>query len=174
MYPCNQQTRDMAISNPSIAGYKPFYIQVGDTCYDTLAEWGFIAKTNPYPALPTPKEPYKNDWPDEDGDDEYVTRMFYESFEFDVQFYVRATDVESIRSALASFFDTIKEGEFSVYDATTGLGRQKVRYAGFKEEQSAIKHGLYARCIFTITFKVNDPVTFMTYNSTTDTIEEIS
>lgn len=151
----------MAINNPNIVGYKPFYIQVGNTCYDTLNEWGFIAKTNPYPALPTPKEPYKNAWPDENGDDEYVTRMYYESFEFDVQFYIRATDVASIRSALASFFNAIKEGEFSVYDSATGLGRRRVRYAGYAEDRAPILHGGYARCIFTVTFKVNDPVTFM-------------
>lgn len=155
----------MAISNPDIAAYKPFYIQVGNTCYDTRAQWGFIAKTNPYPALPTPKEPYKNSWPDENGDDEYVTNMYYEAFEFDVQFYVRATDVDSIRTNLAAFFNVIKTGEFSVFDATTGLGRQKVRYAGYKEEQPAILHQGFARCIFTITFKVNDPVTFMKYQN---------
>jgi len=164
----------MAISNPDIAAYKPFYIQVGETCYDTRTQWGFIAKTNPYPALPKPKEPYKTSWPDEDGDDEYVTNMYYEAFEFDVQFYVRATDVESIRAKLASFFNTIKTGEFSVYDSTTGLGRQKVRYAGYSEEQAAILNQGFARCIFTITFKVNDPVTFMRYNSVSGQIEEIS
>lgn len=154
----------MAISNPDIAGYKPFYIQVGGMCYDTRERWGFIAKTNPYPALPNPKDPYKNDWPDEHGDDEYVTHLYYESFEFDVQFYVRATDVDSIRTALTSFFSTIRDGEFSVYDSATGLGRRKVRYAGFKEERAPVLQGGYARCIFTVTFKVNDSVTFMTYH----------
>ena len=59
--------------------------------------------------------------------------------------------------------DTIKEGEFKVYDSATGLGRRKVRYAGFTEERAAIMDKDFARCIFTITFKVNDPVTFMTY-----------
>lgn len=153
----------MAISNPDISNYKPFYIQVGNVCYDTKSQWGFIAKTNPYPALPTPKDPYKNDWPDENGDDEYVTHLYYESFEFDVQFYIRATDVETIRASLADFFATIQNGEFSVYDSATGLGRRKVRYAGFAEERAAIMDKDFARCIFTITFKVNDPVTFMTY-----------
>jgi hypothetical protein len=162
----------MAVRNPDIPNYKPFYIQKNGHCYDTRTEWNLIAKTNPYPALPTPKEPYKNSWPDENGDDEYVTNMYYEAFTFDVQFYIRATTVEEIRSALSYFFFSIKEGEFEVYDATTGLGRQKVRYAGFKEEMVPILNGGYARCIFTVTFKVNDPVTFMSYNSRTGKIVE--
>ena len=159
----------MAISNPDIPNYKPFYIQYpdGGVSYiaDTRQMWGFIAKTNPYPALPSPKEPYKNSWPDQNGDDEYITNMYFEAFEFDVQFYIRATTVEDIRSALSSFFNAIKGKEFMVYDTATGLGRRKVRYAGYKEERSPILQGGYARCIFTITFKVNDPTTFMKYQN---------
>lgn len=151
----------MSVSNPSISNYKPFFIQVGANCYDTRTQWGFIAKTNPYPALPTPKDPYKTSWPDENGDDEYVTHIYYESFTFDVQFYIRATTVEDIRYEMASFFSTVKDGEFSVFDSATGLGRRKVRYAGFSEDRAPIVQGDFARCIFTVTFKVNDPVTFM-------------
>jgi len=158
----------MAVNNPEISNYKPFYIQYGENAIasDTRATWGLIAKTNPYPILPTPKEPYKNDWKDQDGDDEYNTVMKYEAFVFDVSFYIRAsgsTAASDIRGAIATFFNAIKQGEFKIYDAYTAIGRQKVRYAGYKEE-SFSDYGGKARCIFTVTFKVNDPVTLMKLN----------
>lgn len=152
---------------PDIVDYKPFYIQsdADEAAIDTTA-WGMVAKANPFPALPTPKEPYRNEWLDEDGDDEYTAQMVYEAFEFDVQFYVKAFDSpagsgeEIIRKQMDEFFAKIKAGEFSVFDAYTGLGRRKVRYAGFSED--GFKRGRdWARAIFTITFKVNDPVTRM-------------
>lgn len=158
------------VDNPAIANYKKFYIQVGtNTLYDTKEQWGFIAKSNPYPALPSPKTPYKNDWKDANGDDEYTTHLYYEAFSFDVSFYIRTknedgkTAAEEIRTKLASFFSTIKEGEFKVYDEYTALGRQKVRFGGYKEESFKAR-GDKAVCVFTITFKVNDPVTMMKLN----------
>ena len=60
-------------------------------------------------------------------------------------------------SQIRSFFDKIKSGEFKVYDSYTGLGWQKVRYAGYSEEDFT-KNKDWARAIFTITFKVNDPI----------------
>lgn len=168
------------INNPTISGYKPFYIQKGDACYDTKAQWGFIAKSNPYPALPTPKEPYKNDWKDENGDDEHTKDLYYEAFTFDVQFYIKTKDTitgnavtetaaETIRAKLKAFFDIVKNGDLMVFDSYTALGRRKVRYAGYKEDKFRSR-GDNAVCIFTITFKVNDPTTLMKYDTTTGKI----
>ena len=60
---------------PNIPDYKPFYIQCEDdaSAKNTATEWGLVAKTNPYPALPDPKEPYKNDFADEDGEEEAIS-----------------------------------------------------------------------------------------------------
>lgn len=151
---------------PDIINYQPFYIQLNaeEGAIDTTV-WGMVAKANPFPALPTPKEVYKNEWLDENGDDEYNAQMYYESFEFDVQFYVKVMgeNAEAVmRSQIDDFFNKIGQGEFMVYDSYTGLGRQKVRYAGFGEDEFKKRirasHN-WARAIFTITFKVNDPIT---------------
>ena len=161
---------------PYILNYKPFYIQAtGDsTAKNTATEWGLVAKSNPYPAMPEPKEPYKNDWKDENGDEEYLASVFYKSFTFDVQFYVKTYDTvvnnvvtktaaEALREQVASFFTHIKTGEFKVYDAYTGLGRQRVRYANYSEDSNGfITRDNWARLIFKVTFKVNDPITAMT------------
>lgn len=160
---------------PYISNYKPFYIQTESdaSAKNTAAEWGLVAKSTPYPALPEPKEPYGNDWKDENGDDEYVASMQYKSFVFEVQFYVKTFDTvsggtvtktatENLREQMASFFNHIKSGEFKVYDSYTGLGRQKVRYAGYSEGESGfVARENWARHIFTVSFKVNDPITAM-------------
>lgn len=151
---------------PDIINYQPFYIQTDaeEGAIDTT-QWGMVAKTNPFPALPTPKEVYKNEWRDEDGDDEYNKKMHYEAFEFDVQFYVKAIGnnaASALLSQIESFFNKVKEGEFMIYDSYTGLGRRKVRYAGFDSEEYKRRYkvtGDWARAIFTVTFKVNDPIT---------------
>ena len=151
---------------PEIIDYKPFYIQTDAdaTAIDTTY-WGMVARVNPFPVMPTPKEVYKNEWLDEDGDDEYNAQMYYGSFEFDVQFHIitiGANAVGNLVSQIGDFFDKIKQGEFKVYDAYTTLGRQKVRYAGGNAEnfKERIKKGTdKASCDLTITFKVNDPIT---------------
>lgn len=153
---------------PDIIDYRPFYIQTDadEVAVDTTV-WGLVAKTNPFPILPTPKELYKNEWLDEDGDDEYNAQMFYESFEFEVTFYVKAlgSDAEkTLREQVDSFFSKIRNGEFKIFDSYTGLGRRKVRYAGYSEEDFK-KNDKWSRAIFSVTFKVNDPITRIIFNS---------
>lgn len=163
---------------PYISNYKPFYIQTEtDLAAWSTGVYGLVAKSNPYPALPEPKDPYKNDFHDENGDDEYTAAMRYKSFTFKVKFYVKTFDVvtnnvvtktatEALREQIASFFNLIKNGEFKVYDSYTGLGRQKVRYAGYDEEDNAfLARDNWARLIFSVTFKVNDPITAMAFSN---------
>lgn len=157
---------------PDIKGYKPFYIQTGAdaSALDTAASFGMVAKSNPYPLLPEPKEVYSNDWKDEDGDDEYTAGMCYQAFEFDVSFYVKAYSSDSasseavLRSQVDSFFAKVRSGEFKTYDSYTGVGYKKVRYAGYKEE-SFRRRGDWTRAIFTVTFKVNSPTARTKYSS---------
>lgn len=165
---------------PPMKGYRPFYIQVasggGKVCHDT-SEWGLVAQTNPYPALPNPKEPYRNDWPGEDGDDEYTAQMHYEAFEMQVGFYVKCFDSDGqtaagvLRSQLDSFFAAIRHGEFEVFDSYTRLGFRKVRFAGYGDEEF-LSRANWARLMFTVTFKVNDPVTRMKLTSYVNEEEE--
>ena len=161
---------------PFINNYKPFYIQtVNDSAAWSTEVYGLVAKSNPYPIMPNPKDPYKNDFKDANGDDEYVQEMFYESQEISVKFYCKvpgASEAEKLlRHQVAAFFEKIKKGEFLIYDSYTGIGRQKVRYAGY-EEDSFVARDDYARVIFTVKFKVNDPLTQMYYNDVTGQITD--
>lgn len=149
---------------PNILDYKPFYIQTSadqmaiDTTY-----WGMVAKTNPLTAMPDPKDPYKNDWKDEDGVEEYVGRIYYKPIEFEVEFFVKTYDEGGVSSItllnqqMNQFFEKIRNGEFMVYDSYTGIGRQKVRYAGYSEESFKARDK-WSRAIFKIKFVANDPI----------------
>lgn len=152
---------------PEIVDYKPFFIQTeSDTVARNTTEWGLIAKTNPFPLLPNPKDPYKNDWHDANGDEEWVEKIYYQPIEFEVSFYIKAYSTSQnkaeyiLRKQIDDFFSLIRAGEFKIYDSYTGIGWQNVRYAGYSEE-SFIERGNWARAIFKIKFKVNDPITRM-------------
>lgn len=152
---------------PDIVNYKPFYIQAeSDSVAKNTTEWGLVAKVNPYPLLPNPKQPYKNEWYDENGDDEWCEKMHFESMEFSVSFYIKAFDTngktagELVRNQIDEFFSYIREGEFKIFDSYNGIGRRKVRYAGYEEEQFVSRND-WAKAIFKIKFKVNDPITRM-------------
>lgn len=154
---------------PTIIDYKPFYIQTdADEAAIDTTEWGMVAKITPFPILPSPKDPYKNDWLDEHGDDEHNKQMFYEAFEFDVQFHIitiGTNAVVDLVSQVESFFQKICDGEFMFYDSYTSIGRRKVRFAGgsIDDFRDRIVRGQdKASCDLTITFKVNDPITRVT------------
>ena len=154
---------------PDIIDYKPFYIQTdADEMAIDTTHWGMVARVNPFPILPTPKEVYRNEWLDEDGDDEYNAQMHYEAFEFEVQFHIitiGASAVQDLISQVEDFFVKIMHGEFKVYDSYTAIGRRKVRYAGGHGEnfRERVRKGVgKASCDLTITFKANDPITRVT------------
>lgn len=151
-----------------ISGYKPFYIQRvnSTTVVDTREEWGLVAKSNPFPALPNPKEPYANNWLDEDGLDEYNASMYYEPIEYDVSFYVKTyasggtSAVEVLRTWLGDFFAYVRDGEFRTFDSYTGIGYRKVRYNGYSEDYFRARD-TWAAATITVKFKANDPTTRM-------------
>ena len=122
---------------PEIVNYKPFFIQRdGDAVASDTTKWGLVAKVNPYPLFPSPKDPFKTEWVDENGDDEWTDRLYFKPIEFSVSFYIKAYDSDEgsaeqvIREKVDDFFAKIKEGEFSIYDSYNGIGRRKV-YKGF-------------------------------------------
>lgn len=156
----------MAVVKSLWSGYRPFLIQgASDTsAKDSLAEWGLVAKSFPFKVLPAPKEPYKNEWYDEDGDDEYNSQMFYESYEISVDFLMSAQTSEEIVLSMKSFFNYIRNGEFMIFDTYSQIGRRGVRYAGYEENAFKYREGGVCYAIFSVRFKVNDPVTFIYKN----------
>lgn len=157
---------------PPIRGeYHPFYIQLNGaaSAVDVKAIYSVIVKTHDYPSFRKPKEPYKNDWKDEHGDDEYTEQMFFEAFTFKaecVMFAKGSTETSAIsdlKEGITDFMDFLSGGEFSTYDGWTGFGFRHVRLSEFKmpgEGDYDTMDGM-SRVIFTVDFKVNDPMTMM-------------
>ena len=159
---------------PPISDYKPFYIQAATdvTAWDTTT-YGLIAQTQPFPDNCEVKDPYKNDWLDEHGDEEYVAVMRRKAFEFTVKFYIKAYPVTgaSPMSAIAvlnglrdGFRSKLIPGEFKVWDSWQEKGFQKVRFVKDNVEDREVTDD-YAWMIFSVTFKVNDPATAMQFSS---------
>lgn len=164
---------------PHIRDFKRFYIQTSSdsSAIDIAEQYGIIAKTHPLVSLPQVKSPASNDWYDENGTDEYTDKLYYQSIDYSVDFYLKTRSAESfddatnsLHSSIRSFFNKIGQGDFSFYDEATRQGKQKVRYDSGNYEDNKIvwasdNEYYYARCIFSITFKINDPITNIGYNS---------
>ncbi len=164
---------------PTISNYKPFYIQTAAdaTAWDTTT-YGLVAQTQPFPDNYEVKDPYKNDWFDENGDDEYVAAMRRKAFEITVKFYVKtypatgsspASAIQVLNSQVASFRGKLIPGEFKIWDSWQSKGFQKVRFVKDEVEMREVEDD-YAWVIIAVTFKVNDPSTAVTYNSINQTI----
>lgn len=173
----------MAVFIPTISGYEPFYIHrdADATATNILTTYGVVVKDSGYPMNRKAKEPYKNDWKDRDGDDEWNTVINYEAFTYSLEavMFVRITQQvteDSARTQLAAgvkaFEDFIKNGEFKFWSDWHKFGFQKVRIDEFAAPTSD-KFGIsgdFVRVYFSFTVKVNDPTTAMTYNSTQNKI----
>lgn len=162
---------------PNIQDYKPFYIQAATdaTAWDTR-DYGLVAQTQPYPDNIEIKEPYKNEWFDENGDDEYVSETYVKPMEIEVKFYIKtlaATNtapIDTLNTQKANFRAKIKSGYFKIYDSWQKIGFQKVRFVRDSVEQRDIDNNT-AWMIFSVTFKVDDPVTRMSLNVTESDVE---
>lgn len=158
------------VYKPDILDYQPFYIQTNadQTAIDLRSQWGIIIKSNPNPSLPKAKEPYKNQWLDENGDDEYTAEMHFEAMEITIGIYVsckgsnQAQSVAELRQIKRAFFEKICNGEFMIYDSALQNGYRKVRYVSETIDQKIWKNAPRYTEISTITLKVNDPITQIT------------
>jgi len=150
----------------TIAGYKPFWLYVGSTpaWVNTKTAYGMIAKENPFPLIPEPKDVYSNDWKDEDGIEEYVGAIKYKPLEFDVTFYIREEDTQSktaavlLREDVEAFFNAVKGSDFKIFDDFNGRGYQNVRYIGYSKESETVV-GSVAKAVIKVSFRANDPIT---------------
>jgi len=161
----------MAIFVPPLRNYAPFYIQRATdvSAINVQTTYGVTVLVHEYPSKRKVKQPYKNDWKDQHGDDEYTTHLFYEAFKLTLKCCILTNQANSsesrqeIKSQIRNFENAIAEGEFSIYDDWTKFGFQKVRIDEFQQISDGDFDNLDGHCrlIFTMVLKVNDPVTNM-------------
>ena len=161
----------MAIFVPPVKDYAPFYIQraTDASAINIQTTYGVTILVHEYPSKRKVKQPYKNDWKDQHGDDEYTTHLFYEAFTLTLKCCIltneanASTSRQEIKAQIRNFQNAIAEGEFKIYDDWTKFGFQKVRI----DEFPAISEGDFdnldghCRLIFNMVVKVNDPITNM-------------
>lgn len=157
---------------PPISVYKPFYIQFENgSAIDILDTYRVIVKTHDYPTGRKVKEPYKNQWKDEHGDDEYIPEsgLLFEAFTFKMEcaIFAKGLSMDSaivqLRDGMRAFINALASGAFCTYDAWTGFGFRNVRLQEFREpgnDAYSVKDSM-TRLIFTVVLKVNDPATHM-------------
>ena len=169
---------------PPISDPHPFYIQFGtDTVVDITNSYKVVVKKHEYPLTLKAKEPYKNQWKDEHGDDEYIAPdgLKFEAFTFKMEcaMFARALSEDSaisqLNAGIRAFQWFLSSGMFKTFDTWTGWGFQEVRlqefqtpnegdYQVWEEYEGGVnansKHGC-SRVIFTVVLKVNDPATHM-------------
>lgn len=144
--------------------YKPFYLQKeAGPVKDSYAEWNMHIQSFPVIYCPTVKEYAKNDWKDQDGDDEYIPQTpVYKAYEMKIGFlYVGPKD--SFNLKIKAFWEYVRSGEFKIFDTHTGIGRQKVRYVSY-DPNSFYRRNNGDIVQFSMTFKINDPITEITLN----------
>ena len=168
---------------PSISDYKPFYIQL-ETGFaiDILKDYSVIVRSQDYPSSLKVKEPFKNQWKDQHGDEEYIAPegLKYEAFTFklDCAMFARNSTEEAaiadLKRGMRAFQEVLSKGFMRTYDAYTGYGFWKVRL----QEFPAPEEGAYSvwndctRLLFQVILKVNDPATSMYYNAANNFIVE--
>lgn len=163
---------------PFISDYKAFYIQFATgAAQDLLETYGAVVRVHEYPSSSKVKEPYKNQWKDEHGDDEYIPSegLKVEAFTFKTEcamFAEALSDdvaIAELKSRVEALKQNLRSGAFKTYDAWTGYGFQNVRLEDFPNVESA-NYGRWGqnkmRVFFTFTLKVNDPVTHMVLSGT--------
>ena len=170
----------MAIYIPSIRNYAPFYIKrsTDSLAVNIQTEWGVTIKTHEYPSKRKAKEPYRNDWKDRDGVDEWNDLIFYEPFDYTLECVIltEESDSESSRAELKTrvraFQNAIRNGAFRTWDAWTNFGFQNVRVSEFQQISDDDFSNLDGHCrlIFNMVLRVNDPVTEMRFTNGGDII----
>ena len=126
-----------------------------------------------YPVKRKAKSPYRNDWLDRDGDDEWCDALNYEAFNITLKCVIftnaasSATSRQELKTAVRAFQNAIKNGEFKIWDDWTKFGFQKVRLDEFPEidEGDFSEKDGHCRLIFSVVLKVNDPTTDMTFSN---------
>lgn len=182
---------------PPISDYKPFYVQFASgNAQDILTQYSVVVKAHDYPMAYKVKEPYKNQWKDENGDDEYIPSagLKLEAFTFKLEcaMFARPTAAsqgvaaqtanEVLSAGVRAFKNALIAGAFKTYDAYTAFGFKEVRLQEFQmpsqdayvvwDSKNGSSTDYVARVIFTVILKVNDPTNMVLSGSGPYTITE--
>lgn len=109
------------------------------------------------------KDVPKRTWYDEHGDDEFVPdTLMMQAKEHSVKFGYKG-DKFSANAAIKSFINYLSTGgKMKIYDEYNQIGRQHVRFKSLNDSAELFRDDDGDILVFTVNFKVNDPVTDIT------------
>jgi len=134
---------------------KTFWIKkTGIAAIDIFATWGIRIKSIPFRPYPNLKDIAKREWPDAQGDDEYIPPVRLSApYEVSVKFFYEG-ELDSIADNIIGFLEYLQGGELSFYDEYTGR-KGIFRYSSYTDD--AIHHKGADTLEFTVKFKINNP-----------------
>ena len=136
----------------------------GATVKETVADFDIYCSDIPFRMFVEAKDPSKRDWMDEHGDDEYIpdSGLKLKAYTMDVTFCCKG-DKFSSNAKIQKFvrYLTGMDGTGAVmmmYCTWTKIGRKGIRFDKLNDKAELVRDNDGDTLVFTITFKVNDPV----------------
>lgn len=127
--------------------------------------FGFYGMEIPFKMQYSVKEPEKNDWADEDGDDEYIPDdgLKMQAFEIEIKLGYKG-DKKTANDRLQNLLNylTGRDGTGStmkLYSTYTGIGYNDVRFKSISDDAELVRDDDGDILIIKVTLKVNDPIT---------------
>ena len=126
-------------------------------------DFGFYGMEIPFIVATEAKEPSKNDWKDEDGDDEYVPPggMKLKAFEIELKLgYKGAKDTANAKIESLLEYLTGRDGggaSFKLYSTWTKKGYGGVRFVSLSDDAELVRDAGGDILVVKLTLKVNSP-----------------
>lgn len=136
---------------------------------EVVSDFGIYCKNIPFKMFGDVKEPYSNDWIDEDGEEEYLPAggLKWKSYEIEVEWAYKG-DVNTANKKILDFINYLSgrsdgQPSMSIYCTHTGIGRTNVRLVKVADKATLVRDENNGDIVlFTTTLKVCDPVTSYT------------
>ena len=151
--------------------YETVYIQkigTGSPVKETIADFDIYCADMPFKLFVEAKAPSKRDWFDEHGDDEYIPNggLKLKAYTIDVRFCCKG-DKYSSNEKIKKFINYLtgldgSGAEMKMYCTWTKIGRKGIRFDKLNDKAELLRDEDGDTLVFTITFKVNDPITDIT------------
>jgi len=151
--------------------YEKVYIQkigTGSPVKETIADFDIYCADMPFKLFVEAKAPSKRDWFDEHGDDEYIPNggLKLKAYTMDVRFCCKGDKYSSngkIKKLINYLTGLDGSGaEMKMYCTWTKIGRKGIRFDKLNDKAELLRDEDGDTLVFTITFKVNDPITDIT------------
>lgn len=146
--------------------YKGILFKKGTESVYSSTKWGCYVMDSMYiPVATKAKNIASQSWYDEHGDDEYIPEvLYYEPVEATIDFVYKGK-VSDANTQIRAFINYLRGGYFNFYDEFHKIGRQQVRLLDFSDDAELVyvsNAGDDCVATFSITVKINDPVTDIT------------